>query len=289
MTDEPTNASALLHDGAGSYLLHLRDHLPGEISEPGRWALLGGEREPVDGSLEETVRRELWEEAGLDVPVLTPYAVESAPGLDGLPRPVRVFSGRWSGDPASLPLTEGVMLHWWRPEEMRVLHMSPSLRELVQRHALRSRGGQEPGRPGRPGVPHKPYEPYEPRVGEARAAASVPLWETIALLARRFDAHDEARGLEPGQQWVLQALKVAEESGEVAEAVIGACGTNPRKGDSHSWQDVHAELADVAVTSLVALARMRPGNTEAYLRSQLAEKSAKFLPPYDGETLTETV
>lgn len=39
------NASALIHDGAGAYLLHLRDEIPG-IWEPGSWSLLGGGREP---------------------------------------------------------------------------------------------------------------------------------------------------------------------------------------------------------------------------------------------------
>ncbi|MFD3955391.1 MULTISPECIES: NUDIX domain-containing protein [Streptomyces] len=58
--------------------MHLRDHLPGLIWEPGAWSLLGGGREPQDRSLEETVRRELREEAGLDLPVLEPYAVEIA-------------------------------------------------------------------------------------------------------------------------------------------------------------------------------------------------------------------
>ncbi|GES33338.1 hypothetical protein San01_58260 [Streptomyces angustmyceticus] len=33
--------------------------------EPGSWSLLGGGREPGDRSLEDTARRELWEEAGL--------------------------------------------------------------------------------------------------------------------------------------------------------------------------------------------------------------------------------
>lgn len=63
---EPVNASALIHDGHGRYLLHLlhlRDDLPG-IWEPGAWSLLGGGREPGDASLEDTVRRELREEVG---------------------------------------------------------------------------------------------------------------------------------------------------------------------------------------------------------------------------------
>ncbi|MET8375198.1 NUDIX hydrolase [Streptomyces microflavus] len=132
---EPTNASALIRNDAGQYLMHLRDHLPGLIWEPGAWSLLGGGREPEDRSLEETVRRELREEAGLDLPVLEPYAVENATGMDGTTVPVAVHAGRWNGDPAELTLTEGVMLHWFAPEDLPRLRMSRSTLDLVLRHA----------------------------------------------------------------------------------------------------------------------------------------------------------
>ncbi|QEV56575.1 hypothetical protein CP981_02435 [Streptomyces platensis] len=104
-------------------------------------------------------------------------------------------------------------------------------------------------------------------------------WDTVARLARRFNAHDDQRGLDAAQQWTLQVLKIAEETGEASQAVIGVRGTNPRKGDSHTWQDVHAEVADVIITGLVALARMRPDDAAPYLRRQLTAKAAKFLPP----------
>ncbi|MGY5079329.1 MazG-like family protein [Streptomyces nigrescens] len=117
------------------------------------------------------------------------------------------------------------------------------------------------------------------------------VWETVGRLARCFDAHDDARDLDQAEQWTLQVLKIAEETGEASQAVIGARGTNPRKGDSHTWQDVHAEVADVIITGMVALARMRPEDADQYLRLQLAAKAAKFLPaapaadrPSPGET-----
>ncbi|MFJ5089668.1 NUDIX hydrolase [Streptomyces sp. NPDC088674] len=44
-TPQPLNASLLLHDGHGRYLLHLRDMREG-IWEPGAFALLGGGRSP---------------------------------------------------------------------------------------------------------------------------------------------------------------------------------------------------------------------------------------------------
>jgi NTP pyrophosphatase (non-canonical NTP hydrolase) len=48
-------------------------------------------------------------------------------------------------------------------------------------------------------------------------------------------------------------LKVTEEAGEAAGAWIGVLGQNPRKGVTHSRDDVVAELADVAITALVAI------------------------------------
>ncbi|MCM2579730.1 NUDIX hydrolase [Streptomyces meridianus] len=91
---EPVNASALIHDGHGCYLLHLRDQRDG-IWEPGSFALLGGGRERGDSCLEATLRRELAEEApGLKPADLTPYAVEKATNIDGLAVPIQVYAGR---------------------------------------------------------------------------------------------------------------------------------------------------------------------------------------------------
>src|SRR6059058_5319307 len=48
-------------------------------------------------------------------------------------------------------------------------------------------------------------------------------------------------------------LKVTEEAGEAAGAWIGVLGQNTRKGVTHSREDVAAELADLAMTALVAI------------------------------------
>lgn len=132
---EPSRASALIHNGRGEYLLHLRDDLPGVIAEPGMWSLLGGERDPRDRSLTDTVRRELREEAGLEIPGLEPFAVETAEGAGSAPVTVKIFAGLWDGDPAALPLTEGIMLHYFTPQTMPRLRIAPSTLRLVVRHA----------------------------------------------------------------------------------------------------------------------------------------------------------
>ncbi|MFF4645834.1 MazG-like family protein [Streptomyces sp. NPDC001389] len=115
--------------------------------------------------------------------------------------------------------------------------------------------------------------------GAASAAggAAAP-WETVRALAARFDAASAERGVVPPHSHVLQVLKIGEEFGEAAQAVIGATGTNPRKGHSHSWDDVHDEVCDVIITGMVALARMRPDAAE-YFAGQLALKAGRFLPP----------
>lgn len=76
------------------------------------------------------------------------------------------------------------------------------------------------------------------------------LWAGIDALRAWLDENNARPG---NEALLLRVLKISEEAGEVAEAVIGALGQNPRKGVSHSWQDVEAELCDVVVTALVAL------------------------------------
>ncbi|MEU2395900.1 MazG-like family protein [Streptomyces sp. NPDC007369] len=101
-------------------------------------------------------------------------------------------------------------------------------------------------------------------------------WKTIAALAATFDAYDRERGMPHEESVTLQILKIGEEFGEAAQAVIGAKGTNPRKGNSHGWDDVEAEVADVVITAMVALARMRP-DAAGYFAEQLKLKAERFL------------
>ncbi|MFJ4576976.1 NUDIX domain-containing protein [Streptomyces sp. NPDC088846] len=131
---EPVNASALVHDGHGRYLLHLRDLRDG-IREPGVFALMGSGREMGDRCLEATIRRELREEApGLKVADLTPYIVEEATSIDGLAVPIQVYTGRWSGDPDTVGLQEGVLLRWFTVDMLDRLRLSPGLGNLIRRH-----------------------------------------------------------------------------------------------------------------------------------------------------------
>ncbi|MEU0693057.1 NUDIX domain-containing protein [Streptomyces niveus] len=132
---EPVNACALIHDGHGRYLLHLRDQREG-IWEPGAFALLGGGRERGDSCLEATLRRELAEEVpGLEPTGLMPYAVEEATSADGLAVPVEVYSGRWNGDPDEVDLQEGVLIRWFTLDVLDRLHLTPGTGDLIRQHA----------------------------------------------------------------------------------------------------------------------------------------------------------
>ena len=88
-----------------------------------------------------------------------------------------------------------------------------------------------------------------------------PLWQAIDELWSRL----EATRVHAGPEGVLlRILKLSEEVGEVAEAVIGATGQNPRKGVTHTWADVESELCDVAITALVALRTLTPEAREVF-------------------------
>ncbi|QKW63616.1 hypothetical protein HUT15_25580 [Streptomyces sp. NA03103] len=102
--------------------------------------------------------------------------------------------------------------------------------------------------------------------------ARADLWNTIDDLWKWLEADQSVRGREG---LLLRMMKLSEEVGEVAEAVIGATGHNPRKGVTHTWDDVRAELCDVAITALVALRTLTPEAREVFGRhlARVADRS----------------
>lgn len=82
--------------------------------------------------------------------------------------------------------------------------------------------------------------------------ATVPpqgAWGTLATLVEWLN---RANGT-GDHETAMRIMKVTEEAGEAVAAYIGAVGQNPRKGRTHTADDVAAELCDVAFTALVAL------------------------------------
>ncbi|MEU9592600.1 MazG-like family protein [Streptomyces sp. NPDC048219] len=88
-------------------------------------------------------------------------------------------------------------------------------------------------------------------------------WTTVDALWTWLEADQPVGGREG---LLLRMLKLSEEVGEVAEAVIGTMGQNPRKGVTHTWEDVEAELCDVVITAMVALRTLTPGAREVFGR-----------------------
>lgn len=82
-----------------------------------------------------------------------------------------------------------------------------------------------------------------------------------------------------------RVMKVAEETGEVTEALLGLLGENPRKGRTHSPADLRKELFDVALAALGAAAYL-DGNTtnvEAMFRDhaiRVRDRLADALDPH---------
>jgi NTP pyrophosphatase (non-canonical NTP hydrolase) len=89
------------------------------------------------------------------------------------------------------------------------------------------------------------------------------MWDTVDRLVEWLD---RSSALPPETDKLLRLLKLSEEVGEVAQAVIGVTGQNPRKGVTHTWDDVTAELCDVILTAMVALSTVTPDARAVFAR-----------------------
>ncbi|MEY9947461.1 MazG-like family protein [Kitasatospora sp. GAS1066B] len=79
-------------------------------------------------------------------------------------------------------------------------------------------------------------------------------WQTVRQLVAWLD---RANGTGP-HETAMRLMKLTEEAGEVVGAYIGLQGQNPRKGVTHTEQQVADELCDVIVSAMVALHRFSP-------------------------------
>jgi hypothetical protein len=85
---------------------------------------------------------------------------------------------------------------------------------------------------------------------------------------------------------LFNALKLAEESGEVAEKLSGTYGHNPRKGVHSNLDEVADEAFDVAMSALVLAEMVVPGYLVArvpdrlkFLSDRARESGAPDVPP----------
>lgn len=76
-------------------------------------------------------------------------------------------------------------------------------------------------------------------------------WETTRQIWDAIERHQASDGTVAGK--LYRILKLSEEIGEVAQAVIGRNGANKRKGFTHTDEMIAKELVDVIITAMVAL------------------------------------
>lgn len=86
-------------------------------------------------------------------------------------------------------------------------------------------------------------------------------WSTITQIVSWLDASSMQP---PDTEKLLRIMKITEEAGEVTQAVSGTMGQNPRKGVTHTWDDVQAELCDVMFTAMVALTTLTPNARDVF-------------------------
>lgn len=98
----------------------------------------------------------------------------------------------------------------------------------------------------------------------------IELFELVERFANMLDEYNGTSDAELS----MRVMKVTEEAGEVAQAWIGVHGANPRKGYSHTLDDVATELADVVLAALVAMESLgfRPEKTLATRVVELNER-----------------
>lgn len=101
-------------------------------------------------------------------------------------------------------------------------------------------------------------------------------WQTIDIVNDWLDRkvaskyHDQPLA----QDWA-RISKVIEELGEAIQAFIGYTGQNPRKGVTHSKEEVLDELGDTALTAILAMYHFTSNSVD--IRQILSRKQKLLL------------
>jgi len=88
-------------------------------------------------------------------------------------------------------------------------------------------------------------------------------WQVIVEVDKWLDDNvsQEYKDQPLAQDWA-RISKTAEEIGETVSAEIGATGQNPRKGMTSTKEDMLYELADTAMTAILAIQHFTKDNHE---------------------------
>ncbi|MEV7508319.1 NUDIX domain-containing protein [Streptomyces sp. NPDC089922] len=214
------SAAILITNSRSEILLQLREENDGS-RWPGFWVAPGGHRDPGESPYE-NARRELREETALDIEGLLPFEPVLHPQDSGS---VRYFHAIWDGDPSELVCGEGQDLRFVPIGAVPSMKVAPHIADYVRQLEGHLRVGK-------------------PRV-----------WAQIELVHQRVKKHCDSIGqpLLP-----MQVVKIQEEAGEAAQALLGVLGANPRKGHSHTLEDLQSELCDVITAAMIALRATTP-------------------------------
>jgi rubrerythrin len=117
--------------------------------------------------------------------------------------------------------------------------------------------------------------PHEARPVDIDETRPVSLWRHVATLVAWLDAANPRTD----HEIACRVMKLAEETGEAVSAYIGMTGQNPRKGTCATLDDLSAELCDVIVTAMVALATVTgdAAGAETRLQKHLTTRFARLL------------
>ena len=102
------------------------------------------------------------------------------------------------------------------------------------------------------------------------------LWQHVACLV---DWLDDANP-RTDHEIACRVMKLTEETGEAVSAYLGWTGQNPRKGKCATLDDLTAELCDVIVTALIALATVTGPTAygaEARLQAHVSARFARLI------------
>lgn len=103
-------------------------------------------------------------------------------------------------------------------------------------------------------------------------------WDLFADVADITAWLDESNPASPHES-AMRVMKLMEEAGEAAAAYVGLTGQNPRKGVTHTQDDLLKELADVAITALCAMQHFT--QDEAVTRAYMAAKIGQIIARSD--------
>ncbi|MGW2280046.1 NUDIX domain-containing protein [Streptomyces sp. NPDC001770] len=129
---ERSSTAVIITNGRGEYLLHLRDaNKP--ICDSGTWSLVGGGAEGAE-TPDDAIRREIQEETGLVLPGVTAFTAVRDEGPYVTEGHIHVYSAHWDGDAHALPVSEGIMFHWFDLATMEHLTMCPWAHRAIKAH-----------------------------------------------------------------------------------------------------------------------------------------------------------